>query len=163
MGICGEISFGQRRTNDSKACKQYSRNSSSSTRLYLTTNGITFSRCSPILCPAWRLTQHTIYIQITQTSILKTNSVFYIQQISSLCVLYLILQNSSVTSVTLHDNVCDVTFLWRQSSSSSSMTKAIHCRQYFAVAADAVKSQKSRHGAERRDGLYNRNLHRELK
>jgi len=32
------------------------------------------------------------------------------------------------------------------------MTKAIHCRRYFAAAA--VTSQTSRHGAERRDGLY---------
>jgi len=38
--------------------------------------------------------------------------------------IHVILQNSSVTSVTLPDNVRDVTFLWRHSSSSSSsMTK----------------------------------------
>jgi len=64
-----------------------------------------------------------------------------------------ILQNSSVTSVTLLGFVCDATFLWRHSSSSR-MTKAIQCRQYFAASA-AVTSQTSRHGAERRDGLYN--------
>jgi len=51
-------------------------------------------------------------------------------------------------SVTMHSDgvyaVCDVTFLWRHSSSSS-MTKAIHCRRYFAATA-AVTSQTSRHG-----------------
>lgn len=68
--MCGVISFGQRCTNASKACRQYSLSSSSSSRLYWTTKGITRSMCSPNRWPACRL-QNTMQKFKQRTQYLK--------------------------------------------------------------------------------------------
>jgi len=64
----------------------------------------------------------------TRTMLVAIGDHFWVEQFIDYTVgsRHLILQNSSVTSITLLGFVCDVTFLWRHSSSSSSsMTKAI--------------------------------------
>jgi hypothetical protein len=59
--------LGQRRTKDSKACRQYSLNSSSSARQYFTTRGTKLWRCSPAnRWPACRL-EHNTNISLSQS------------------------------------------------------------------------------------------------